>query len=342
MHGWRFWAPVCLMGIAAACIALPRAALAARRVHARGFVQITGAGVGAVVRIDDKMVGKTPLNKPIALRPGPHRVAITKLGHLGINRRVRIRAGRTQKLQVDLLPVAGILVVRTDTAGAIVLVDGKEVGPAPLQREVTIGDHHVVVVVRPPQGKPFDASLSFMPGQEHVLVANFAPPPEPGDPLADMPLDVIPMPPRQIAPPQAQKTAQAQAPAADDDPLALEPLPQLAAPAAPDGASPTPVAAATEPPPLPTIDLATPISLPVAPNPAFADSPSTTAGVEAVMSPPPAWYAKWWVWCAAGAVLAGGATLTAVLLRDGGQGEASPDQVLAIHFSTEPALNAVR
>jgi hypothetical protein len=38
-----------------------------------------------------------------------------------------------------------------------------------------------------------------------------------------------------------------------------------------------------------------------------------------------AWYKKWWVWTAAGAVLAGGATATALILAGGSGGPPSPD-----------------
>ena len=60
---------------------------------------------GAEVRIDDALVGRTPLAAQ-RLTPGPHVVMITALGHSGTRREVSLDPGERERLDVTLAPSA--------------------------------------------------------------------------------------------------------------------------------------------------------------------------------------------------------------------------------------------
>ncbi len=118
----------------------------ARRRHRRitGRLVIESSTRGAKVFIDGDEVGSIPLPGPIRLMPGQHTVKVTKPGHTQFMESVRVRRGRRVKLEVDLLPISGVLTLLTSPQGARVYLDGKFVGKTPLRGiEVKAGKHRV-------------------------------------------------------------------------------------------------------------------------------------------------------------------------------------------------------
>lgn len=61
---------------------------------------------GAVVYVDGEIAGRTPLRMK-GLEPGDHRVALRKEGYLDNNRVVRLGAGATETLRVELTALTG-------------------------------------------------------------------------------------------------------------------------------------------------------------------------------------------------------------------------------------------
>jgi hypothetical protein len=163
---------------------------------------------GAVVEIDGKVVGKTPLRGQ-SLVPGTHTVRVKKLGYLEYSESVRVTAGKPLSVFADLLPFAGVIVVRGTPKNAQVFVDERAVGTLPLEYEVKTGKHSVRVSAK--GYTSISREISADPGQTYAL--EFKLPRGEGDDLALEPL--------------------APQPAADD--LALEPLtePPLLAPKRP-------------------------------------------------------------------------------------------------------------
>jgi len=59
---------------------------------------------GVVVLVDGKRVGNTPLDGPLKLPPGDHQVALFKEGYETVSRKVSLRSGATEQLNLELVP----------------------------------------------------------------------------------------------------------------------------------------------------------------------------------------------------------------------------------------------
>ncbi len=115
-----------------------------RRRKITGKLVIESSTKGAKVYIDGDEVGSIPLDRPIRLMPGQHTVKVTKPGHTQYMETIRVRRGRRVKLEVDLLPISGVVTLLTSPQGARVYLDGKFVGKTPLRGlEIKAGKHKV-------------------------------------------------------------------------------------------------------------------------------------------------------------------------------------------------------
>lgn len=105
------------------------------------LVQLTVscATQGANVAVDGEMVGMTPMDLPVPVAPGEHTIKVTKLGFAPFIDVFATHGKREVKLEMELVPVSGVLHVKSDVAGARVMVDGRYVGDAPLDLEVDVG-----------------------------------------------------------------------------------------------------------------------------------------------------------------------------------------------------------
>lgn len=117
-----------------------------RRRRARhGYLAISSSTTGAKVFIDGALIGRVPLDRKIKLRAGKHTVKIVKRGFTQYLDVVRIRRRRTQKVDIDLLPVSAALVVKASVKNARVFVDGKFVGLTPVDTDIQPGKHSLRV-----------------------------------------------------------------------------------------------------------------------------------------------------------------------------------------------------
>jgi hypothetical protein len=116
-----------------------------RRTRAPGHLLLKSTTTGAEVFINNTKVGEVPLDEPIRLAPGEYTVKITKRGYTQYLDVFRVDPGKTTTLDVDLLPVAGILVVTSEEPEARVYIDDKFVGTTPLEVEVLIGQRKIRV-----------------------------------------------------------------------------------------------------------------------------------------------------------------------------------------------------
>jgi formylglycine-generating enzyme required for sulfatase activity len=99
-------------------------------------VSIRSAPAGAAVAIDGAPMGTTPVELEVAA--GTRTIEIAADGHKTWSRRVEIPAGQRLNLpEVRLEPADGRLAIRSEPAGASVLIDGRYAGQTPL--EVGIG-----------------------------------------------------------------------------------------------------------------------------------------------------------------------------------------------------------
>jgi hypothetical protein len=117
---------VCLMG--------------ARRRPRVGLLKIISLTTEASIFIDGESVGELPLRKPLRLKPGRHTIKISKPGYADYIDTVSIKRRKTTTLEIDLLPVAGVLRLDSDPPGAMVIVDGRQRGETPYDGDLKPGE----------------------------------------------------------------------------------------------------------------------------------------------------------------------------------------------------------
>jgi tetratricopeptide (TPR) repeat protein len=65
-------------------------------------VVLKGGPAGAEVRLDGKSMGKLPLKEPISVRPGSHKIVVTKPGYERFKSVVGVSAGQSLEVQVEM------------------------------------------------------------------------------------------------------------------------------------------------------------------------------------------------------------------------------------------------
>ena len=86
-----------VVGFSSVCLAAKTKSKRSRK----GALVVKCSEKGATVILNGALIGKTPL-RPRALRPGTHRVKVTKGGYVHFIREFTVRAGRTMTINVDL------------------------------------------------------------------------------------------------------------------------------------------------------------------------------------------------------------------------------------------------
>jgi hypothetical protein len=67
-----------------------------------GEVKVYTDAVGAIVEMNGKGEGKTPLNHAIFVRPGRHELVVRKQGFVPVRRSFSIRAGESQAFNISI------------------------------------------------------------------------------------------------------------------------------------------------------------------------------------------------------------------------------------------------
>jgi hypothetical protein len=110
-----------------------------------GHLRLVGAPDGAEVRIDGRVAGQAPFDKPLPIDPGHRVIEVALPGHLTQRIEVDIETGGEAEAQVSLTQVEALLRIECEDPDAVVRVDGEEVGGCPFEGEVTPGPHRVEV-----------------------------------------------------------------------------------------------------------------------------------------------------------------------------------------------------
>ncbi len=125
---------------------------------------------GARVEIDGHDVGTIPLDDDFAVEPGDHTIRLSKLGYSEHNDTFTATSGGEVELEIDLIPVAGIVTINSNTKGATVKVDGKVVGVTPfIDQEVKPGK--IALSIEAPGYEPFLQELKIVAGQPYPILA---------------------------------------------------------------------------------------------------------------------------------------------------------------------------
>jgi formylglycine-generating enzyme required for sulfatase activity len=112
----------------------------------------TGALSGAVVELDSRVIGTTPLTD-YEVEVGDHSLVVRADRHQVHTQQIRIEApGERRRIDLQLIPAWASIGFRSSPSGAEVVVDGRGIGLTPLDAELGAGPHRVTV--RKPGFKP--------------------------------------------------------------------------------------------------------------------------------------------------------------------------------------------
>jgi hypothetical protein len=136
-------------------------------------VKFNGVTRGTRVLVDDKDLGAVS-KTPIEVEPGEHLVVVRKPGYRDFSRRLTVKQGESAEVAVSLEATAGFVSVKTDIAGAQVLVDGEDRGRTPIDGLLlTVGSHEIVV--QQEGFRPESQRIAVRAGKEYSVNFNLRP-----------------------------------------------------------------------------------------------------------------------------------------------------------------------
>lgn len=125
--------------------------------------------LAAKLFVDGVEVAALP-SPPVEIEPGERLVVVKRTGFADAVRRITVKAGEREELTLALDPIAGVLNVVADAAGARVIVNGKDEGQAPLTDFLLVPGNHEVKVTA--EGYAVERSrLQVRAGREYNISA---------------------------------------------------------------------------------------------------------------------------------------------------------------------------
>lgn len=102
---------------------------------------------GVEIRIDGRTVGETPLPGPLSLAAGTRLLEADRDGYVSHRVELRVVGGEAQSVELSMAPVAASAMLRVSASvpGATVRIDGSDVGPVPVERQLGEGGHAIEV-----------------------------------------------------------------------------------------------------------------------------------------------------------------------------------------------------
>jgi len=125
---------------------------------------------GARIYVDGQPVGTVPQDAPIPVSPGTHTIKVTKPGHSDYLDTFQVKRGEEHVLEIDLLALAGVLIVDSMASGAIVAVDQRQIGEVPFEGEISPGTR--TLEVRAPGYSTFRQSIEVVAGETYTFDAH--------------------------------------------------------------------------------------------------------------------------------------------------------------------------
>ena len=111
-----------------------------------GQLDLRSPQAGAAVQIDSVAAGVTPLSAPVLLNPGVHKLSLRDSGFEPFDADVAIVGGQTATVNAPLeneIKAGKLSVTENKGATIDVVVDGKDVGPAPWTGDLPLGTHQI-------------------------------------------------------------------------------------------------------------------------------------------------------------------------------------------------------
>lgn len=99
---------------------------------------------GATLTIDGQFYGRTPQSLPL-VSERKYDLKLTKPGYVSAEKSVRIEGGRTNEVDLRMIPEYGIVFIRTQPAGAILKINGKLSGTASRRLRLPTRPHRIEV-----------------------------------------------------------------------------------------------------------------------------------------------------------------------------------------------------
>lgn len=138
-----------------------------------GTLTIFSTSNGALVQIDGKGVGNLPLEDGLKLPVGQHAIRVSMRGWTEYIDTFTIKPGEETELEIDLIPVAGIVKIDASEQGATVKVNGKVLGVTPFDQDVPAGKADLTVFK--PGFKEHKEILEVMGGKSYDLKVKLEP-----------------------------------------------------------------------------------------------------------------------------------------------------------------------
>jgi hypothetical protein len=130
----------------------------------------------ANVRVDGRPI-ILGLAGTIKLAAGTHAIDATEPGYSADRREIVVVAGVPQRVSLELAPIphTGHVGIRTDQTAARVTVDGRDLGQAPVDVELSTGGHHLDVTA--PGFASSSSELVVAPGESRTMMIRLESPP---------------------------------------------------------------------------------------------------------------------------------------------------------------------
>ncbi len=133
----------------------------------RAHLAVTSVPTGAEVRVDGRLLGRTPLTGR-TMTPGLHLVEVRHSYYARYSRQLNLPAGRRTELAVALEPGVGELMLYSNPRGAWVEVDGvRREGTTPLLLKLPSGPHQVAMGMQ--ERRAASAPVTVMADQTREL-----------------------------------------------------------------------------------------------------------------------------------------------------------------------------
>ena len=130
-----------------------------------GYLDVTSIPVAdARVEIDGEEVGVTPLER-LEIEAGQHSLRVTAERYLPFEDSIEITGmGLGQRAEITLQPAWGTLILASEPSGAVVVLDGEEIGSTPLRAELLNGSYSIEL--RKTGWKPAQLDVAMAAGEK--------------------------------------------------------------------------------------------------------------------------------------------------------------------------------
>jgi len=99
----------------------------------------------AEVFVDGESIGRTPLPRVFPLTAGEHTIRVSRPGFTPFVDVFKAKEGQVAKLDVELVPITGVLRLTAEGDAVRVFIDQRYAGDAPVEAELSVGSHKVRV-----------------------------------------------------------------------------------------------------------------------------------------------------------------------------------------------------